>query len=546
MAKDLEDRVDLLFSEWNKPSSPGAAVLLLKDNRVLLKKGYGYANLEHNIAIRTDTVFQAASLSKQFTAMAIEILCCEGKMSINDPVKKFVPNFPDFKHTITVKHLIHHVSGLREEISLLALAGWHPDDVVTNDHILRMINSQKSLDFTPGSAFSYCNSGYTILGQVVQHVAGQPFRDFLETRIFAPLQMSKSQVIHDHQTIIKDRADSYSRVQGGFKKHVLNWAGFGSTNVYTTVEDLGKWLVNLQTGRIGGPVVASKMLETYALNDGRIIDYAHGLIVTKYKGSKLVFHTGTDAGYRNYCGFFPEHQLGFIMLSNTSCIPREKIAIEIADLLLEHVTSPSKQTTLSKPRTILKYVLCPGTYHVQRLGKLLHVEFEEGILTAKLEGWPKSQPLIITGMKKPSPELQQEKEFFDDNVFKTEPCDLTISFHGDETAIRGASVTQGKMTMQAEKIALAPRERDSREYVGQYFSSELQTVYRITVVDDEPELEHKRFGNVPLLSLGRNQFLARWGPLTKIAFTTDKVKRINGFYSSTSGTSNLFFSRIDP
>ncbi len=342
---DVNRNIDSLFSTWDKPGSPGAVVLITQNGKVVFKKGYGYANLEYNLPLKPNTVFQAASISKQFTAMGIALLKRDGKLSLGDRIEKYLPSFPDLGHKITIRHLIHHVSGLREEIALLSLAGWRMDDVITNEHIIKMINRQKSLNFEPGSDYVYCNSGYTLLAQIIQKVSEQSFPEFIQNRILTPLEMTNSQIVDDHELIIKNVADSYSPTSDGqFKKHTLNWAGFGSTNLYTTVEDLGKWMLNFETGKVGGFEVLTRMHKTYTLTNGKTIDYAFGIKIQDYKGLKLVCHTGSDAGFRNYCARFPDQKLGFAILSNVGSFPRETIAMKIADILLANSTAKIQPT----------------------------------------------------------------------------------------------------------------------------------------------------------------------------------------------------------
>lgn len=240
LAQNTEDpltkKVDQLFATWDKPESPGAAIAVIKDGVVVYKRGYGSANLEYNVPITPQTVFHVASVSKQFTAFAIALLAHQGKLSLDDDIRKHLPEVPDFGKKITIRHLIHHTSGLRDQWTLLGMAGWRLDDVITKEHILKMVRHQKELNFDPGAENLYSNTGYTLLAVIVERVSGQSFRDYTDANIFKPLGMTNTHFHDDHERIVKNRAYSYSPAGpgGGFKAAPLNYANVGATSLFTT------------------------------------------------------------------------------------------------------------------------------------------------------------------------------------------------------------------------------------------------------------------------------------------------------------------------
>ncbi|NIO80107.1 MAG: serine hydrolase, partial [Candidatus Aminicenantes bacterium] len=182
----FEEKVDKLFEKWNTIDSPGAAAAIIKDGMVIYRKGFGSAQLEYNIPITPSTVFHVASVSKQFTAMAISMLEAEGKLSINDDIRKHLPEVPDFGKTITIRHLLHHTSGIRDQWELLIMAGWRMDDVLTQNHIMELVKRQKELNFSPGERYMYCNTGYTLLAEIVSRASGKPFTQWTQENIFKP------------------------------------------------------------------------------------------------------------------------------------------------------------------------------------------------------------------------------------------------------------------------------------------------------------------------------------------------------------------------
>ena len=248
----LEASVDQLFAEWDDPDSPGAALAVTRDGEIIYKQGYGTANLEYDISITTTTIFDIASVSKQFAAFAIATLAHNGKLSLDDDIRTYLPGMPDFGNTITLRHLLHHTSGLRDWVQSLVIAGVIMEDVISFKHILKMARHQKALNFKPGEAYLYSNMGYNLLAEIVERVTGDSFRDWTDTNIFKPLAMTNSHFHDDHQMILKNRAYSYQAVEnGGFKHAVNNTTALGSSSLYSTVEDLAKWMLNFDDTQIG-------------------------------------------------------------------------------------------------------------------------------------------------------------------------------------------------------------------------------------------------------------------------------------------------------
>src|SRR5580704_4443905 len=308
-AGSLNEKVDKAFERWDSLSSPGCALAVIKDARIVYKRGYGMADLDHNIPIGPASIFHIASISKQFTATAIVLLAQEGKLSLDDEVRKYIPELPDFGEPITIRHLIHHTSGLRDQWDLLELAGWRYSlDLITDDDVMALISRQKSLNFKPGSKHLYCNTGYTLLAQIVKRVSGQSLREFTLNRMFRPLGMNNTHFRDDHAEIVKNQAYGYvrDRSKGGFRLSVTNFDTVGATSLLTTVEDLALWDQNFYEPRAGGKALIEQMIERGKLNDGKEVDYAFGLSRGKYRGLATVDHAGSDAGYRADLLRFPD------------------------------------------------------------------------------------------------------------------------------------------------------------------------------------------------------------------------------------------------
>ena len=337
----LETRVDQLFAEWDKPDSPGAAVAVVREGEVVYKQGYGSANLEYDIPITTTTIFDIASVSKQFAAFAIVTLSHEGKFSLDDDIRTYLPDVPDFGNTITIRHLLHHTSGLRDWVQSLVIAGDMMDDVISFKHILKMARHQKALNFEPGSEFLYSNTGYNLLAEIVERVTGNSFRAWTDAHIFKPLAMIDTHFHDDYQMILKNRAYSYQSVEnGGFKHAVNNTTALGSSSLYSTVEDMAKWMLNFDDTRIGEQTVIEQMHQRGVLNDGEQIDYAFGLNIGEYRGLKTVGHSGSWRGFRSHLMRFPDQKFGVVILCNLDTLNPLSLAEKVADLYLADVLAP--------------------------------------------------------------------------------------------------------------------------------------------------------------------------------------------------------------
>jgi CubicO group peptidase (beta-lactamase class C family) len=329
--------VDELFEQWHSPDSPGAAVLVIDDGKIGHARGYGMANLEHGVPIRPNTVFDIASVSKQFAAMSIALLEAEGRLSLDHDVRRYIPELPDFGHRITIRHLVHHTSGIRDWPGSLSIGGWSYEDVVSFSQILRMAFHQRELNFPPGEVYSYSNTGYNLLAEIVARASGQPFPRFTDDRIFQPLGMRRTHFHADHGVVVVNRAESYRPgTDRSFRHAVSNLTALGSSSLFTTIEDLAKWIDNVHARQpvVGSPGVIARLHERGKLNSGETIAYAFGQSVGEYRGTRVVNHTGSWAGYRSVLERFPEHRFAVAILANTTNINPSALARQIADLYL--------------------------------------------------------------------------------------------------------------------------------------------------------------------------------------------------------------------
>ncbi len=333
-AEETTDKVDKLFATWDRTTSPGAALAVVRDGKIVYERGYGMARLEDGLANSPDKVFDVGSVSKQFTAACVAFLVREGKVGLDDDLRKYLPEMPDYGTPVTVRHLLHHTSGLRDYNALLSLAGFRPEsDCPTVEEALEIVRRQKKLNYAPGEEYSYTNTGFFLLSQIVERVSGKSLNAFAQERIFKPLGMTKTLFQDDHTQVIRDRATGYAKGEQGWAVSMSNWDETGDGNIYTTVRDMAKWDQAFTNGTLGEGLT-EMMQETGRLNSGKAIDYAWGLVVTEYKGLKVVEHGGAWVGFRAAIVRFPEQRFTVVILANLDAIDPSGLAFKVADIYL--------------------------------------------------------------------------------------------------------------------------------------------------------------------------------------------------------------------
>ncbi len=341
---EFSTQIDALFAEWDRTDSPGSAVTVLRNGEVIHQRGYGMANLDHGIPLAADSVFHVASVSKQFTAIAIALLAEEGKLNLDDDIRTHVPEMPDLGHTITILQCIQHTSGLRDQYGLFRLAGWRDDDTQTFDDVLDFAYRHERLNFTPGDEYRYCNTSYTLLAEIVKRVSGQSFASFVQERLLKPAEMTSSHIHDDHTAIVPRRTSAYAKREKdetGFKVANSTVSAIGAICLFTTAEDLSNWVRNYRSQTVAGAVLDAAMTAG-TLNNGRSQHYGYGLGVHTYRGQRWIGHAGGDSGYRLQVTWFPDTDLGVIVLSNLNSIESGKMALRIADIAIADALGPDE------------------------------------------------------------------------------------------------------------------------------------------------------------------------------------------------------------
>ncbi len=514
--------VDAIFQKFQKSGSPGCALSVIRDSRIEYKRAYGMADLDHDVPLTTTSVFHVASISKQFTAAAIVLLALDGKLSLDDPVRKYVPELPDFGVPITLRHLIHHTSGLRDQWSLLGLAGWRYSlDLITDNDVLDVMSRQNDLNFPPGDKHLYCNTGYTLLAQVVKRVSGQSFREFTNKRIFEPLGMKNTHFRDDHAEIVKNIALGYAPRKGAFSLSVTNFDTVGATSLLTTVEDLALWDQNFYEPRVGGPALLNQILQRGRLNSGKELDYAFGLVHEKYKGLTTVDHGGADAGYRADLLRFPEQHFSVACLCNLSSASPGELARKVADVylagLLKEAAPKGESSSISvTPEELGKRA---GLYWRRDGDGFRKFVVESGVLK-----------LVLPDETYELKALAQDR--FRMMAFPQE-------FHFEGTRIADGEITPDTVWYEAVQ-PWTPSVSDLKVFAGAYTSSELDAIWRIDLRDGKLMLKRLKSKPEALDPMLQDVFLSGTGAFR---FKWGKDGRVSGFVLNAGRVRNIRFER---
>lgn len=349
---DTVAAIEKIFSRYNSSSVPGAELAISRNGVVIFSKAWGMADLEHNAPLTTHSLLEAGSVSKQFTAAAILLLEQQGKLSLDDDVRKHIPELPDYGKVITLRHMMQHTSGLKDWGSIMELAGWgRGSRAYSNEYALYVVSKQESLNNQPGDEYIYSNSNYNLLAVVVQRVTGLTLATFTERNIFQPAGMKHTGWRDNYRRVVKDRAIAYSKSGPLYYTNMPNENAYGNGGLLTTAEDLLAWNQYYLSGKFGSPSLLPNQVATRKLNDGRRNGYAAGLVTDSINGWKAISHTGATASYRAYLEHFPDAGLSIAWLSNTSAFDNDTFNLSnaVRKVFLPDRSMPARPRAVFSP-----------------------------------------------------------------------------------------------------------------------------------------------------------------------------------------------------
>jgi CubicO group peptidase (beta-lactamase class C family) len=528
------EQMDELFDFWNRLDQPGFAVVVVKEGQVVYRNVFGLACQEHAVPIRPDSVFNSATLAQVFVGQAVAMLEGEGKLSLDEDVRKFIPDVPDFGTPVTLRHLLTHSSGLRDWLSVVQLAGRETEEI-TMEKVLAIVKAQKRLLFPPGSRVQYSNTDYDLLAETVGRASGLPFSDWAWENIFKPLKMTRTLFRDNCRAIIDNQAFSYNFTSAEYLRGEDHLSVFGSHSLFTTIADLAKWLLNLETGQVGGPELFARMFTAGTLNDGRSSFCGYGLNVTNRPAGRQVSQMGTWAGSGATLHYFPEERFGFAVLGNWDYTPVSGFARDIINIYLPPPAappekpappaqpSPPEKSVKVDPKILDRYA---GDY---RLGprQVLTISREGDRLRLGVPG----QTFALTALS--------ENEFFLDIA------QARIVFQMDKGGeVRQFIWKQGGAEQIAQKIILVkPTPKELMEFAGSYFNEEVNVSFDIARRGDGLVLVPPGQGEVPLVPDVKDRFVSRASQFPTIIFQRDDEGRVTGFVIDDSPVRDLVFKR---
>lgn len=543
---DATRQIDAIFAPWDHDDGPGCAVSVMHGDVIQYASGYGIANLEYDIPITPSTVFHVASVSKQFTAMAVALLVADGAVSWDDDIRRYVPELPDLGPSITLRHLAHHTSGIRDQWSLLRMAGWRwGEDIVRQADVLDVLSRQSALNFAPGREYLYSNSGYTLLAVVVERVSGLSLRAFTRQRLFEPLGMTRTQFRDDNTMIVKNRAFAYEHDPGGligYRISIPPYDVVGATSLFTTVEDLARWNQNFETAEVGGRSVVQQLQEMGTLSTGERISYGFGLVHNIYHGRRILGHGGADAGYRSEFVRVRDENLAVAVLCNVGTADPGRLARAVVDIVVRPV---ARETTAAPPAARLsaparaarsgsgraassslkeELPLLAGYYQREESDVPLHIVARSGELALLADGAVQSLRPVGPGRFRLSGSATE--------------ATFELSSDGSASALHLSGPTRATYW---RAVPVRPSTDTLASYAGSYFSDELATQYTFRIENGRLMLWNRKLGHIRMIPTFADAFYAEGWYFT---FRRDGDGEVSGFTMSTPRAWNVTFRKF--
>jgi CubicO group peptidase (beta-lactamase class C family) len=523
LAAELDhQRVDRIFAAYDKPSSPGCALGVIRDGNFIYRKGYGMASLELGVPLSPQSVFYMGSVSKQFTAASVVLAAEKGFLSLDDSVRKYIPELPDYGHLITLRQMLHHTSGFRDFLTLLEISGQHESDLHSKDEILDLIVRQKGLNNIPGDEYIYSNTNYFLLGIVVERATKESLSYFANENIFQPLGMMHTRFYDDHTQVLIGRVAAYDTGKNG--SFLVDWSTtydtVGGGGLMSNVDDLLLWDRNFYQNRLGKGTLLNEVLARGELNDGKQISYALGLELGKYRGLPTVEHGGDLFGYSTEILRFPKQHFTVVCLCNLSGVAPDSISREVADVFLKQ--NLQAEEGASKPQ--IKTLPDPGFFAGKYLDPRTHSVYSFTVLGNNLTAWG-------SALERLGP-----------NQFKDLGSGI-ITFSNSDGVMRASLDTNGQKYFDGRRIEeLHVSDADLATFAGLYRSNELDTTYNLSINIGSLTLRNKWNPTTTLIPIARDEFDSDLGTLV---FHRGADHRVSGLSMFSPNARNVGFEKVN-
>lgn len=538
-------RVDQLMAAFSGNATPGGVITVVQRGEVLFEKAYGMANLVHSIPFNINTPSNLGSTSKQFTAFAICLLDAEGALSIDDDVRKHIPELPEFDEVVTLRHLLTHTSGYREFLNTLMMSGRRLDkgDFIDRKELIEIVQRQPELQNVPGSEFNYNNTAFGLLTVVVERVSGDTFPAWMDAHVFEPLGMNQTVVRANPNQLISGASQGYSAGSSGYQNSRDLGAAMGAGGIYSTIGDMGKWIRNLQTAELGGADVLKAMTTPFELTDGKSTSYGFGLFMDEQDSLRRIHHGGADSAHRAMLIVYPEIEGGVVALSNNANFDASGIAAKAGKAFFaEHMkSSDSGEAALVEASSTAESKFDPASYQSSDFDALVgRYELDEApgfILSFTREG----DEFFTQATGQSRIELSPTGEL----TFAIQGVEAEVVFHRDEEGnVKTLTLNQNGAhpAKRLESKAWEPTAEELEPYVGRYFSEELETFYSIVIVDAQLVLQHRRLDDKPLAPGVMHSFTGE-SSLT-LTFSATESGEVVSFEASNGRTRGVLATRF--
>ncbi len=538
-AKDPAKRVGQLMAAFSRTDVPGGAVAVVQNGKILFSKAYGMANLTYGVPFTTGTLNNIGSTSKQFTAFAIAMLAKQGKFSLDDDVRKHIPELPDLGKTVTLRHLLTHTSGYREFLNFLALGGLNmaEGDYIDRGEIIEIVKNQPELQNDPGAEFNYNNTGFCLLAMVVERVTKQKFPEWMQENVFKPAGMDHTMIRAYPRQVIPNGSTGYlPNREGGYDEGRDIAASTGAGGIYSTVGDLARWITNFHTGKVGGKDIIDQMFTRFVHTKGDTSAYGLGLFVEKHRGLRRVQHGGADMAHRSMLMYYPDIDAGIITQSNNTSIPAD-LANEIAVAFFEKYMKPEAPQRKDQKGAAFN----PAEYDPQKFDELAgRYELKEMpgfILTFSRE----DKKFYVEATRQPKVEMVPTS----DSTFKILVVNASITFHRTpESKVESLTLHQNgdhpASRLQAEPWKPSPEEL--KGYTGRFYSGELEIFYTLAVEDSALAIQRRRMPDIRLVPAKIDNFTAG-NTLSDLVFIRDEKGEITALKVSNGRTRGVKFEK---
>jgi CubicO group peptidase (beta-lactamase class C family) len=516
-------QVDQIFAAYDRAGSPGCSLGVMRDGKFVYRKSYGEASLELGVPLSPESVFYVGSISKQFTAASVVLAAEQGFLSLDDDVRKYIPELPNYGHTITLRQMLNQTSGFRDFFDLVYFSGHDIAEFNSPDEILRLIVRQKELNNTPGGEWVYSNTNYFLLGIVIQRATKKTLAEFAAENIFRPLGMIHTRFYDDAAAVVPGRVAAYdAETNGNFR---VDWsttyAIVGGGGLMTNVDDLLAWDNNFYADRLGKGTLVKDLETPGILNDGNKTTYGMGLFVGSYRGLPMLEHDGVFMGYRADMLRFPKQKFAVACLCNIANADPEDRARQIADLYLrddlksDAMTAPSAGAPLPDPAVFA------GTY----LDRRTQTIYSFSVANGNLMGW--------------GSELRRKNA----NQFYDQFGDA-ITFEGSGESMKATLVTNGEVYFAGKRLSeVHPGEAELSAFAGEYRSQEVDGDFRLSIENGSLVLKNGGFPPVQLTAVAKDEFIAEWSFL--FVFHRDGRGRVSGLTVSQQAARGIAFSRAN-